>query len=149
MRELKFRYIIKCNPGQKDEAIKILDYDLSDIENSCTLEDTIYEDIQEGCNGNSSCQVNGFCECGEDYEDFEIIDRLQFIGLHGKNGKEIYDKDFIKTDFGIIKVDIEKIIIIDNKFYISLGFEGCYIKIIEITNCIYIGNEFENPELLK
>ena len=35
--------------------------------------DNVYEDIEDGCDGNATCRMNGFCECSPQLEDFTVV----------------------------------------------------------------------------
>jgi hypothetical protein len=48
---------------------------LSQVYETSDCNELIYESINDGCDGNASCMVNGFCECGPEYEDFEILSK--------------------------------------------------------------------------
>lgn len=145
MREIKFKYILK-NP---DGLIMISDsYTLEQIEDRHS--DQVYDDIEGGCDGNSSCQVNGFCECSPEFEDFVISDRIQYIGSNDINGVEIYEDDIITQDLyrDLSKKDVVYFVVI----FINDGFKMRDEKgnIIEIGNYSkVVSNVYENPELLK
>lgn len=68
------KYKIKCMGSNGEVDIKELEYSFEFIE-SQNIDSRIFEDIEPGCDGNSICVVNGFCECESIYEDFEIISR--------------------------------------------------------------------------
>lgn len=71
----------------------------------------------------------------------------QFIGLHDKNGKEIYEGDFI-TYSGITS-NGQKIIRVVNYNSDYARFQGGMYPLSETKNLIeVIGNIYENPELL-
>ncbi len=77
---------------------------------------------------------------------------MQYTGLKDKNGKEIYEMDIIKIDWGGIKDSY----IIDNKydkpFVIEWRFYSYppFSKYLPTPDCIeIIGNWYENKELLK
>jgi len=69
--------------------------------------------------------------------DVDTLNRRQFTGLLDKNGKEIYEKDWLKSEWGYSGlVDLEGILYAKG--------EGVIADDIEI-----IGNIFSNPELLE
>lgn len=78
---------------------------------------------------------------------------MQFTGLHDKNGKEIYDKDIVKSKWGVFVIEwysdnIEagwKQRILSN--HDDIG-KICNLIGLEDENKI-IGNVFETPDLLK
>ena len=76
-------------------------------------------------------------------------DDEQFIGLHDKNGKEIYEGDIVTGWFDHEKITGNIFYGSDAKFYIERnGLFG-----IELNNAQdwteVIGNIYENPELLE
>lgn len=72
---------------------------------------------------------------------------MQFTGLHDKNGKEIYEGDFI-TYSGITS-NGQKIIRVVNYNSDYARFQGGMYPLSETKNLIeVIGNIYENPELL-
>ena len=81
---------------------------------------------------------------------FKVIPETvcQFTGLHDKNGKEIYEGDFI-TYSGITS-NGQKIIRVVNYNYDYARFQGGMYPLSETKNLIeVIGNIYENPELLE
>lgn len=83
------------------------------------------------------------------------VELMQFIGLHDKNGKEIYEGDIVCLDnHDILKAEI---IYEFNGFYfkwINIRCANVRGRLTEpIFNNIYlweiIGNIYENPELLE
>ncbi len=79
----------------------------------------------------------------------------QFTGLHDKNGKEIYQHDFVKVAnnviYEVIFVDADS----DNELFsqfaircasrdLTIGFDAYCIDKMEV-----IGNRFENPSLCE
>ncbi len=90
----------------------------------------------------------------DDYEDFEYnditdkVEVMQYTGLHDKNGKEIYERDIVKSFF--VDTDeagneIYKYYIIEVKYDEVL----CSYKIDKFMNLEVIGNIYENKELLN
>lgn len=70
---------------------------------------------------------------------------MQYIGLHDKNGKEIYEGDILKGTFygfPMPKYDYVFQIYWDEK---EKGFMANYF---EPSECEVIGNIYDNPELL-
>ncbi|MGL6186112.1 MAG: YopX family protein [Clostridium chrysemydis] len=82
--------------------------------------------------------------------NFFEIELMQYIGLKDKNGKEIYEGDILKDDYG----KIDRVIYYDYMFDLENFYDNGY----EIANQAFsegtdkfevIGNIYENPELLK
>lgn len=66
----------------------------------------------------------------------------QYIGLKDKNGKEIYENDLIKNEYGkIMQVTFNHGSFIIGKYYVGTIGAG---KIIEV-----VGNIHENEDLLE
>ena len=83
-------------------------------------------------------------QSGWDMSDFQTVNSgfsqaivMQYTGLKDRNGKEIYEGDFLK-DGGVIGFD-------DGKFYMDSGEEWGWIP----SDAEIIGNIYENPELLE
>lgn len=135
-REYKFKAWLK---NEK----KMVEVD--DIRN--LLSDTLY--TKEICFYNR--ELNSF-----NYEDFENIELLPYIGRKDKNNTEIYESYIVKlpayltnyTEYAICKW-------LDNRFsvedIIGFGFvdlKGKIVRSDEWEDFEVIGNIYENPELL-
>jgi len=107
----------------------------------------------------------------KDWEDYQVGEYMfpntqslmQFTGLHDKNGKEIYEGDIIRSDFGTK----EPIAVCFGEYHdhtgkddnsTNVGFyfneyknESSFGKSVNGNTDCYeiIGNIYENPELLK
>ncbi len=87
-------------------------------------------------------------ECREVNIKEENLTLMQYTGLKDKNGKEIYEGDFVKVhdnghDF-LTEVKWDKagfVIFLESKWFVSMIYNS--IERIEI-----IGNIYENPNLL-
>lgn len=81
------------------------------------------------------------------------VELMQFTGLHDKNGKEIYEGDYVGGiwDGYIAYCDKQKSL----QLFFSFGCAGCegdvhwYDLIEDDGKLEVIGNIYENPELLK
>lgn len=74
-------------------------------------------------------------------DQFEI---MQYTGLHDKNGREIYEGDIVKNEYGKVmevQYDPRSAAFGVGDYYFGTIGSG---KILEV-----IGNIFENPELLE
>lgn len=101
---------------------------------------------------------NGFAICGDNYlgmddDDADVV-VMQLIGLHDKNGKEIYEGDIVKYNFPsswkghksiTIEVKWQEIgnILTPN----GVGFPMIHTDFIDYGEVI--GNIYENPELMQ
>ena len=119
MREIKFR-------AWNGESIKIFGFD----------------DLWADCCFEVGVSFDGTLEA---FEDLEI---MQYIGLKDKNGKEIYESDFVDHPNGIKVVNwVDSLAAFDmgmSNFVSDQEMSMCYMD--EIT---VIGNIYENPELLN
>nr|DAZ10610.1 MAG TPA: YopX protein [Caudoviricetes sp.] len=78
---------------------------------------------------------------------------MQYVGLHDKNGREIYENDVLQcTSYTYGNGETGKTSLLVKYQEMSAGFiAGPYMlgKLMDIRKCEVIGNIFENPELLK
>ena len=73
--------------------------------------------------------------------------RLQFTGLHDKNGVEIYEGDILKLDNDSLEDTVVEVIFdIDEACWI-VG-DGLESLSEALPECEVIGNIYQNPELL-
>ena len=71
---------------------------------------------------------------------------MQFTGLHDKNGKEIYEGDIIKKEFGHWGVIVYK----SPSFEVTVSETQSSLYTKEwIKDSVVIGNIYQNPELIK
>ena len=100
------------------------------------------------------------------FANYPMVEIIRHTGLKDKNGKEIYEGDYVKlTGVTYNEYDYEGVIefdngtfkvksIEDNRGYIRFWNDGCHDhESIEIvwtqSEAEIIGNIYENPELLK
>jgi uncharacterized phage protein (TIGR01671 family) len=89
-------------------------------------------------------------------KDYKLIARIQFTGLHDKNGKEIFESDLLQCDgYNFKLINKEKIYQIkydDNLAqYYSYNLENSFDTFLVVRawkESKVIGNIYENPELL-
>jgi uncharacterized phage protein (TIGR01671 family) len=108
-----------------------------DRANMCGI---IVTDLQDESGGVGSGIVQ--CHVKVDYETLG-----QYTGLKDKNKKEIYEGDILKSgmDIGVVKYDKKY-----SGFRVSRRGQGVYLNEFLMGNdSEIIGNNFENPELLK
>ena len=77
-----------------------------------------------------------------------LLDRVEFTGLHDKNGKEIYEGDILRfelTEMGYIEIGIMEFV--DSGFWMKSPNQKCHLPVEERREVI--GNIWENPELLE
>jgi uncharacterized phage protein (TIGR01671 family) len=169
MRDYKFRYVVEAERSNGSKSIVMLYYTLDDIEDK-DIESVVGDDIQPDCDGNATCSVNGFCECGAEFDDWKIVARCEFTGLKEKNGKEIYEGDVIKQisklgdyegeNIGIVEYNNKRAAFITKT--ISSTHDDKVTKMKSGTldgewlsqsgykySFEVIGNIYENPELLN
>lgn len=78
-------------------------------------------------------------------ENTERFDIMQFTGLHDKNGKEIYEGDFLISPF-----TGEPAPVIYDQEYCQFTFGGAEFNVeVKHKKLEVIGNIYENPELLN
>jgi len=84
--------------------------------------------------------------CVVECTDFEL---MQFVGKKDKNGKDIYEGDWIKRNDGVIKCVFynENQVGYYTKFLKGGGFVDS-LRYATDRECEVIGNIYENPELL-
>lgn len=68
---------------------------------------------------------------------------MQFTGLTDKNGKEIYERDIVKTQFNELGTVVW--------FYKgwAIDLQTSTVNAVLFEKCDVIGNIYENPELIK
>lgn len=94
-------------------------------------------------------EINGLlCE-----RDFDEIELMQSTGLKDKNDKEIFDGDIVKftitNGFNYVVDEYGAVSYEFGDFYVINGLAKYLISDIDTNEVEVIGNEFENPELLK
>lgn len=75
---------------------------------------------------------------------------MQYTGLKDKNGKEIYEGDIIRHDWGLNKITFEDYSFTAEQILTFDGKYNCSLYLSDIgSDCEVTGNIYENPELLK
>ena len=151
MRDIKFRAW-----DVEDELMYHSDKEESDGEGiivwAVSSEDVYFErvglfDTNPGCNGHV-----------QEYNYFKPTQKLmQYTGLKDKNGKEIYEGDIVKINYGrwaYEKVGITRYgkVVFEHKtaaFKASIKDSVVLVGFYDINMSEVIGNIYENPELLE
>jgi len=137
-REIKFRAWNKLE--KRMESVNFIKFFLNDY----TMVSTRYRDEKS-----KKIYDDQFAYGQEDGSDNVIL--MQFIGLHDKNGIEIYEGDIISAYNGRIKGPV----IFDKRglaFGVPNGPNEIYqfsMNFLESKDIKVIGNIYENPEILK
>jgi hypothetical protein len=75
---------------------------------------------------------------------------MQFIGLHDKNGKEIYEGDIVSTKEGVRRVVFTApSFTLDPSYDDGDYYIGSFSEAWKWSEFEVIGNIYENPDLLK
>lgn len=80
--------------------------------------------------------------------DFDDITLLEYTGLKDSNGKEIYEGDILKNDYG----DLWVVVWEGTGFMLALNGESKSIYSANeyyFSSCEVVGNIYEKPELLE
>lgn len=102
MKEILFKYVIDCKVKDKTERVFIL-VNIKNLENSNDFNELLFNRADEAFKeliGHECHCINesqSFCDCGESIDDFEIVERLGYIGIEDKNGDKIFQGDRCKA----------------------------------------------------
>lgn len=90
------------------------------------------------------------------FDENSDIFLMQYTGLKDKNGKEIYEGDFIKCYTGNPTYDDDAILVIWHKEFASFAlakngwlYDHFFREDLDPKECEIIGNKYENPELME
>lgn len=89
--------------------------------------------------------IPDYAEESDQFNYYPTCHKMQFTGLHDKNGREIYEGDIVRINglvFEVIVNDFTQEWVID-------GETGQERLSYAHKKCKVIGNIYENPELLK
>lgn len=155
-REIKLKFVFKHPDG---EIVITPAYTLDEILQT-SLDDI--KDAWINCNCVPIGEVNYVeCNCDERFGQFELVAKLQFTGLHDKNGTAIYEGDVCKVgnacsgkiiwhekhcQFKIVWIDKRWLTIRGNNWERYQDGEAIFGN-HELTFEV-IGDIFSNPELL-
>lgn len=137
-REIKFRAYVKELPdGYNKTAANIVLHKILPV---------AYIDFDDDC-VSLVISENGDEKICSPRIPTECVEIIQYTGLKDKNGKEIYEVDFLKCEDLYVEVKW-------NQFDSAFCFEsddGKHILITSPNSHFYeiIGNKFENPELMS